>query len=85
MRYADHNLLFIKYFAADESQSLAAIFRNEEGAIDGAFILPSLRGVAARALRLTMILQLRRLNLESPGKKSPHTSAPTLGYHFLMT
>ncbi|KAI9432498.1 GMC oxidoreductase-domain-containing protein, partial [Lactarius indigo] len=25
---------FIKYFAADESQSLAAIFRNEEGAID---------------------------------------------------
>ncbi|KAH9017282.1 alcohol oxidase-like protein [Lactarius hengduanensis] len=33
--YQDHNILFIKYFAADESQSLAAIFRNEEGAIDG--------------------------------------------------
>ncbi|KAH9053394.1 alcohol oxidase-like protein [Lactarius vividus] len=32
--YQDHNILFIKYFAADESQSLAAIFRNEEGAID---------------------------------------------------
>ncbi|KAF8263967.1 alcohol oxidase-like protein [Lactarius quietus] len=32
--YQDHNLIFLKYFAADESQSLAAIFRNEEGAID---------------------------------------------------
>ncbi|KAN0140567.1 hypothetical protein V8E53_001776 [Lactarius tabidus] len=32
--YQDHNLIFFKYFAADESQSLAAIFRNEEGAID---------------------------------------------------
>ncbi|KAH9017281.1 alcohol oxidase-like protein [Lactarius hengduanensis] len=34
--YQDHNVLFIKYFAADEAQSLAAIFRNEEGAIDAA-------------------------------------------------
>jgi len=34
--YQDHNLLFIKYFAADESHSLAAIFRSEEGAIDAA-------------------------------------------------
>jgi alcohol oxidase len=34
--YQDHNLLFIKYFAADEAQSLDAIFRNEEGAIDAA-------------------------------------------------
>ncbi|KAH9013891.1 alcohol oxidase-like protein [Lactarius pseudohatsudake] len=34
--YRDHNILFIKCFAADESQSLAAIFRNEEGAIDAA-------------------------------------------------
>ncbi|KAF8263965.1 alcohol oxidase-like protein [Lactarius quietus] len=34
--YQDHNVLFIKYFAADESQSLAAIFRFEEGAIDAA-------------------------------------------------
>ncbi|KAI9447383.1 alcohol oxidase-like protein [Lactarius indigo] len=34
--YQDHNAIFIKYFAADEAQSLAAIFRNEEGAIDAA-------------------------------------------------
>jgi hypothetical protein len=33
--FADHNILFLKNFAADEAQSLAAIFRNEEGAIDG--------------------------------------------------
>ncbi|KAH9046727.1 alcohol oxidase-like protein [Lactarius hengduanensis] len=32
--YQDHSVLFIQYFAADEAQSLAAIFRNEEGAID---------------------------------------------------
>jgi len=32
--YQDHSILFIKYFAADEAQSLAAIFRNEEGAVD---------------------------------------------------
>ncbi|KAI9453449.1 alcohol oxidase-like protein [Lactarius psammicola] len=34
--YQDHNVLFIKYFAADEAQSLSAIFRNEKGAIDAA-------------------------------------------------
>ncbi|KAH8989703.1 alcohol oxidase-like protein [Lactarius akahatsu] len=34
--YQDHSVLFIQYFAADEAQSLAAIFRNEEGAIDTA-------------------------------------------------
>ena len=33
--YEDHNVLFNKYFAADEAQSLAAIFRFEEGAVDG--------------------------------------------------
>ena len=32
---ADHNGLIIQYFAAKEAQSLDAIFRNEEGAIDG--------------------------------------------------
>ena len=32
---ADHNALVFKYFAADEAQSLDAIFRNEVGAIDG--------------------------------------------------
>ena len=32
---ADHNGLVIQYFAAKEAQSLDAIFRNEEGAIDG--------------------------------------------------
>jgi hypothetical protein len=31
----DHNILLIKYIAADKAQSLAAIFRDEEGAIDG--------------------------------------------------
>ncbi|KAI9453454.1 alcohol oxidase-like protein [Lactarius psammicola] len=34
--YQDHNVLFINYFAADEAQSLSAIFRNEEGAVDAA-------------------------------------------------
>lgn len=33
----DHNGLSIQYFAADEAQSLDAIFRNEEGAIDGMY------------------------------------------------
>ena len=41
----DHNILRIKYFAADEAQSLAAIFRNEEGAIDGTSVLLPSRGV----------------------------------------
>ena len=54
----DHNVLRIKYIAADEAQSLAAIFRNEEGAIDGLSALPPLRSVQLRALRLTMALQL---------------------------
>ena len=31
----DHNSLSFYYSAADEAQSLDAIFRNEEGAIDG--------------------------------------------------
>ena len=32
---SDHNILFARYFAADEAQTLDALFRNEEGAIDG--------------------------------------------------
>jgi hypothetical protein len=33
---ADHNVIAFRYFAADEAQSLdGAIFRKEEGAIDG--------------------------------------------------
>ena len=32
---ADHNALLIRYFAAKEAQSLDAILRKEEGAIDG--------------------------------------------------
>ncbi|KAN0140556.1 alcohol oxidase [Lactarius tabidus] len=32
--YQDHNSLFIRYIAADEAQSLDAIFRNEDGAIE---------------------------------------------------
>ena len=47
--YVDHNLIFLKYFAADESQSLAAIFRNEEGAIDGVSVPLPLGGVPALA------------------------------------
>jgi hypothetical protein len=74
--YADHNLIFFKYFAADESQSLAAIFRNEEGAIDGASIL--IGGEPVPAFQLTVILQLWRPNLERPGSRSLHTSARTL-------
>ena len=45
--YVDHNVIFIKYFPADESQSLAAIFRTEEGAIDGVPVLLPLGGVPA--------------------------------------
>ncbi|KAI9432495.1 alcohol oxidase-like protein [Lactarius indigo] len=33
--YQDHNNFDHKYFAADEAQSLDAVFRNMEGAIDG--------------------------------------------------
>ncbi|KAH9046728.1 alcohol oxidase-like protein [Lactarius hengduanensis] len=32
--YQDHNVLFLEFFAADEAQTMDAIFRNEEGAID---------------------------------------------------
>ena len=45
--YIDRNIIFLNCFAADESQSLAAILRNEEGAIDGALVLLSLGGVPA--------------------------------------
>ncbi|KAH9055344.1 alcohol oxidase-like protein [Lactarius vividus] len=34
--YQDHNILCIKYFAADEAQILDALFRDEEGEIDAA-------------------------------------------------
>ena len=36
---ADHNVIAVTYFAADEAQPLDAIFRQEEGAIDGASAL----------------------------------------------
>ena len=39
--YADHNGLTFKYFAADEAQSIDAILRNEEGAIDGGSVFDS--------------------------------------------
>ena len=45
--YIDRNVIFFNYFAANESQSLAAILRNEEGAIDGALVLLLLGGVPA--------------------------------------
>ncbi|KAH8988749.1 alcohol oxidase-like protein [Lactarius hatsudake] len=32
--YQDHNILFLEFFAANEAQTMDAIFRNEEGAID---------------------------------------------------
>ncbi|KAH9053396.1 alcohol oxidase-like protein [Lactarius vividus] len=32
--YQDHNVLFLEFFAADEAQTMDAIFRNEEGALD---------------------------------------------------
>ncbi|KAH9046726.1 alcohol oxidase-like protein [Lactarius hengduanensis] len=34
--YQDHNIIYTKYFAADEAQVLDALFRDEEGAIDAA-------------------------------------------------
>jgi hypothetical protein len=66
---ADHNAVAFSYFAADEAQSLdAAMFREEEGAIDGlSFLLPS---VPLRALRLTMIPQPWLWSLERLGKRS---------------
>ncbi|KAH9055340.1 GMC oxidoreductase-domain-containing protein, partial [Lactarius vividus] len=36
--YQDHNVLFLEFFAADEAQTMDAIFRNEEGALDKASI-----------------------------------------------
>jgi hypothetical protein len=35
MMRADHNILFVPYFSADEAQTFDAIFRNDEGAIEG--------------------------------------------------
>lgn len=32
---ADHNILFVPYFSADEARTFDAIFRNDEGAIEG--------------------------------------------------
>ena len=32
---ADHNILFIPYFAADEAQTLDAILRNDQSAVEG--------------------------------------------------
>ncbi|KAH9046729.1 alcohol oxidase-like protein [Lactarius hengduanensis] len=32
--YQDHNAMNLKFFAADEAQTMDAIFRNEEGALD---------------------------------------------------
>jgi hypothetical protein len=32
---ADHNILFVPCFSADEAQTFDAFFRNEEGAIEG--------------------------------------------------
>ncbi|KAH9174550.1 alcohol oxidase-like protein [Lactarius sanguifluus] len=34
--YQDHNTFGLRFFAADEAQSLDAVFRNEEGAVDAA-------------------------------------------------
>jgi hypothetical protein len=51
-------MLSSTYFAADKAQSLDAILRNEEGAIDGEFVyLPLVRSVPARA---TMICSCSR-------------------------
>jgi choline dehydrogenase-like flavoprotein len=36
--FADHNILFARYFAADEAQTLDALFRSESGAIEGGSI-----------------------------------------------
>ncbi|KAH8989706.1 hypothetical protein EDB92DRAFT_1947153 [Lactarius akahatsu] len=39
--YQDHNTINLKFFAADEAQTMDAIFRNEEGALDSPWgILP---------------------------------------------
>lgn len=32
---ADHNILFIPYFAADEAQTLDAVLRNDQSTIEG--------------------------------------------------
>ncbi|KAF8462186.1 alcohol oxidase-like protein, partial [Russula ochroleuca] len=34
--YQDHNVLFVPYFSADEAQTLDAIFRNDESAVEAA-------------------------------------------------
>jgi hypothetical protein len=35
MKYADHNILFVPYFAADEAQTLDAVLRNDQSVIEG--------------------------------------------------
>ncbi len=39
----DHNIMFTSYFAADEAQTLDAIFGNEENAIAGVFPFTTIR------------------------------------------
>jgi alcohol oxidase len=38
---ADHNNLFVPYFCADQAQTLDAIFRNDESAVEGVSYTPS--------------------------------------------
>jgi hypothetical protein len=35
MVYADHNILFIPYFAADEAQTLDGVLRNDQATVEG--------------------------------------------------
>ena len=35
MIYADHNILFIPFFAADEAQTLDGVLRNDQSVVEG--------------------------------------------------
>lgn len=37
MIYADHNVLFIPYFAADEAQTLDGVLRNDQSVVEGMY------------------------------------------------
>ena len=81
--FTDHNIIRTQYIASEEAQSLAAIFRYEEGAIDGV----SAPLMLTRALQLTQcrcscgrgVWKVQERDLNAQVRKSL-----TLGYDFLI-
>ena len=63
MIFADHNILFIPFFAADEARTLDAVLRNDQSAVEG---------MSDATIRIndndTLYLQLLLQNSRRPGK-----------------